>query len=574
MEVYRIPDLTKCRLLAATVRDDAHHWASVTYAPSTNTLANIKQKEDETLREYFKRFNSEVPRVRPTSKETLKNFLIAGVRPGTEFWKELQGREPKTLADFFARAEPYKIIEESLAKLKKESKFESRSNWKRKRDRSYSPERRNTYKRNPYTRPTGEKPSSRDGKTSPITVNATSTQGFDKSRLTLRKTRDPRYNEYTPLTASIEHIFEVGDKARLFRKPFRNGPPGNKDQEKYCAFHDLNGHETAECVHLKDHIEDLIRSTGYLTEFVAQEAKKYKDQKAEKANEQGTNRNTRAGSVQMIIGGPFVGGQGRSGMKRYVREARGQPLTNVCHLSERPPKMFKGETMDITFTEGDARTVHHPHSDALVVSAVIGNINVHRLLVDNGSSVNILAYSAYQRMKMADKDMMACYNELYGFTGNAVQIIGRVRLPITLGVEPLATTQVAEFMIVNEDISYNGILGRPIVRHMRIVTSIYHLSMKFPTPNGVGCVQGCQADSRECYSRALRSAVKACKEVQLVDGGIPENYYKQVEPEEKPEAKTQGKILIKFLKETCNLVVIVQHPGEDLYLEASYAGHG
>ena len=56
--------------------------------------------------------------------------------------------------------------------------------------------------------------------------------------------------------------------------------------------------------------------------------------------------------------------------------------------------------------------------------------------------------------------MMACYNDLYGFTGNAVRIVGRVKLPITLGVEPLATTQVAEFMIVNEDISYNRILGR------------------------------------------------------------------------------------------------------------------
>ena len=78
--------------------------------------------------------------------------------------------------------------------------------------------------------------------------------------------------------------------------------------------------------------------------------------------------------------------------------------------------MFKMETLDITFTEGDARTVHYPHSDALVVTAVIGNVNVHRLLVDNKSSINILAYCAYQRMKMAYKDMMACYNELYGFT--------------------------------------------------------------------------------------------------------------------------------------------------------------
>ena len=66
--------------------------------------------------------------------------------------------------------------------------------------------------------------------------------------------------------------------------------------------------------------------------------------------------------------------------------------------------MFKGETMDITFTEEDAHMIHHPHSDALVVSALIGNIYVHRLLVDNGSSVNILAYNTYQKMKLAGKD--------------------------------------------------------------------------------------------------------------------------------------------------------------------------
>ena len=100
----------------------------------------------------------------------------------------------------------------------------------------------------------------------------------------MRKTRERRYPEYTPLTASIDHIFEVGDKARLFWKTFRSGPPGKKNQGKYCAFHNLNGHDTVECVHLKDHIEDLIRS-GYLTEFVAQEAKKYKEPKGQMTKE-------------------------------------------------------------------------------------------------------------------------------------------------------------------------------------------------------------------------------------------------------------------------------------------------
>ena len=71
---------------------------------------------------------------------------------------------------------------------------------------------------------------------------------------------------------------------------------------------------------MKDHIEDLIKK-GYLIEFVAQEAKNYKKKKDEKANDQGGPRNARVGNIRTIIGGSFVGGQGRSAMRRYVREA-------------------------------------------------------------------------------------------------------------------------------------------------------------------------------------------------------------------------------------------------------------
>lgn len=123
----------------------------------------------------------------------------------------------------------------------------------------------------------------------------------------------------------MEHIFEVGDKAGIFRKPTRSGPPGRKDKGRYCAFHDANGHVTADCRHLKDHIEDLMRR-GYLTEFVAQEAQRYKEQKADKdVDEVNPERTARAGSIEIIIGAPYIGGFTRNSIKNYTREARG------CH---------------------------------------------------------------------------------------------------------------------------------------------------------------------------------------------------------------------------------------------------
>ena len=49
----------------------------------------------------------------------------------------------------------------------------------------------------------------------------------------------------------------------------------------------------------------------------------------------------------------------------------------------------------IGFIEEDARRLHHPHDDAFVVNIQIGDYNIHWVLVDNGSSVNILYYPAF-----------------------------------------------------------------------------------------------------------------------------------------------------------------------------------
>ncbi|KAK1357883.1 hypothetical protein POM88_051139 [Heracleum sosnowskyi] len=109
MDVYQVPDLARCRLLVATFRESAQQWfqklgpgvitswevmktlfltkfqATVKYAPPVTTLANIKQKEGESLQSYFKRFNAESTMVRGATDESLKSFLIAGLISGNTF---------------------------------------------------------------------------------------------------------------------------------------------------------------------------------------------------------------------------------------------------------------------------------------------------------------------------------------------------------------------------------------------------------------------------------------------------------------------------------------------------------
>lgn len=93
-----------------------------------------------------------------------------------------------------------------------------------------------------------------------------------------------------------------------------------------------------------------------------------------------------------------------------------------------------------------------------------------------------------------------------GFSGGPIDVRGSIKLPVTLGEDPLSTTQVAEWLVMNQYSSFNAVVGRPISKEMRVVTSIYHLSMIFSTPKGIGCVKGCQYDLRDCYNKAVRIA--------------------------------------------------------------------
>ncbi|XP_040988937.1 uncharacterized protein LOC121236552 [Juglans microcarpa x Juglans regia] len=62
-----------------------------------------------------------------------------------------------------------------------------------------------------------------------------------------------------------------------------------------------------------------------------------------------------------------------------------------------------------------------------------------------------------------------------------------------------------DFLVMKAPSSYNAILGRPSLNHMRAVTSTYHLKVKFPTPLGVGEMHGKQKLARVCYAREMKT---------------------------------------------------------------------
>ena len=182
----------------------------------------------------------------------------------------------------------------------------------------------------------------------------------------------------------------------------------------------------------------------------------------------------------MIVGGTTVTGSSKKAQKTYLRMVQNVQLTGSV------PKIARRESPIIEFSEEDAQRLHHLHDDALVVSIRIEDYNMHRVLVDNGSSADILYYPAFQQMGIGREQLIPTNVPLIGFGGTRVLPLGAITLSVVVGDYPQQIAKDVTFLVVDCSSAYNAILGRPTLNSWKAVTSTYHLMIKFPTDYGVG----------------------------------------------------------------------------------------
>ena len=135
------------------------------------------------------------------------------------------------------------------------------------------------------------------------------------------------------------------------------------------------------------------------------------------------------GEIRVIIGGTSAGQSSKS-RKTYLK------VVHNVQLSGRPPTMKKVDVQAITFTKEDAGKVHHPHDDAIVTTLLIADYTTRRVLIDNGSSANILYYPAFQQRRLGRDQLHLINSPLVGFGGMKVQLVGTITLPIMVEVYP------------------------------------------------------------------------------------------------------------------------------------------
>ena len=132
----------------------------------------------------------------------------------------------------------------------------------------------------------------------------------------------------------------------------------------------------------------------------------------------------------MIVGGTATTGSSKKARKTYLRMVQNVQLIGFV------PKIAQRESPIIGFSEDDTRRLHHPHDDALVVSIRVGDYNVHWMLVNNGSSANILYYPAFQQMGINKARLTPTNAPLVGFGRTRVLPLGAITLSVTVSDYP------------------------------------------------------------------------------------------------------------------------------------------
>ena len=133
--------------------------------------------------------------------------------------------------------------------------------------------------------------------------------------------------------------------------------------------------------------------------------------------------------------------------------------------------------------------------------------------------MDILYRPALEKMGLGIRHLKPCQSSLYGFAGDSIQPLGMIELALTTGEQPRQTTIIANFVVVDCASAFNAVLGRPSLRELKAITSIYHLTVKFPTPGGVASMKGEQREARECYNTSLHKSEKPSEPTAMVMHG-------------------------------------------------------
>ena len=153
----------------------------------------------------------------------------------------------------------------------------------------------------------------------------------------------------------------------------------------------------------------------------------------------------------------------------------------------------------IGFSEEDKQGTLQPHDDALVVTLRIGGYDVKRVLVDQGSAVEVMYPDLYKGLNLKSEDLSPYYSSLVSFEGKTVTPKGMIRLPVRRDSDVVEV----KFIVVDVYSPYTAIVARPWLHALGAVPSTLHQKVKYPSGGQIKEIIGNQGMAKQCMVSAI-----------------------------------------------------------------------
>ncbi|XP_070002749.1 uncharacterized protein [Nicotiana sylvestris] len=208
----------------------------------------------------------------------------------------------------------------------------------------------------------------------------------------------------------------MGDKVR-WPKEMRSNP-NRRNPDHWCEFHNDHGHKTADCRFLLSEVDHLLKQ-GYLTELFSEKGKQaYMKNRQEPPKLPSPKR-----TINVISRGEDI---------NSISYTAANKISKVT-TTKRKWVRHVIEEESITFDDADA----------------------------DGSSVNIILLRVLREMQAEDRIVPKAHT-LSGFDNSSVVTKGEV----TLTTFSEGVVKDTKFQVVNMEMAYNMILGRPWIHEM------------------------------------------------------------------------------------------------------------
>jgi hypothetical protein len=184
----------------------------------------------------------------------------------------------------------------------------------------------------------------------------------------------------------------------------------------------------------------------------------------------------------------------------------------------------------ITFDQGNQPDyMLSPGTYPLVVDPVIGNARLTKVLMDGGSSLNIIYAETLGLLGINLSTIQAGAAPFHGIVpGKRVLPLGQLDLPVCFGTPSNFRKETLTFDVVGFRGTYHAVLGRPCYAKFMVVPNYTYLKLKMPGPNGVITVGSTYRHAYECdmecveYAEAITESEALISDLECLSKEAPD----------------------------------------------------